>query len=247
MCFKKQVKLASYIGVAYVITNEERRANVPIIEKYTYAGKFLEIEKYIVLAGGRRTARNMKEQVSTLAQAKLNEKNAKKKLTRLLNTNFNEKDIFVTLTFKNKDSITEKQAKKELDNFLRRLKRFRKKMGLNDLKYISVCELDNKNGIHFHIVMSATSMDAVYKIWGNGRIQISQLLFSDNGLEGLANYMLKQQLEKKNVKKWSQSKNLKKPIVKKKVVKRFNPNKHPKAPKGYKVTNVELSASEFLG
>ena len=218
---------------------------MPFMEKYTYSGKYLEIEKYVVTKGGRK--RGVKQKESTLAQLKLNEKNTKKKFTRKLNTNFTIEDIFVTLTFKNKDTITEKEAKKELEKFLRRLRGFRKKTGLKDLKYICVMERDNKNGIHFHVVMSAISMDAVNTIWGKGRIQISQLIFSDNGLEGLANYMLKQQLEKKNVKKWSQSKNLKKPIIKKKIVKKFNPNIHPKAPKGYKVTNAELTANEFLG
>lgn len=78
---------------------------------------------------------------------------ARKKLTSIINVNFNGDDYFVLLTYGMEVSLEE--ARKLLANFLLRLKRYRKKNGFSELKYVAVTETQGKNGrVHHHIVMS---------------------------------------------------------------------------------------------
>lgn len=224
---------------------------MPYMEKRIISGRYMEIVRYSISDKGKKPPRGAKEKLSSEAQMNLNYKNACKTLTRLINTNFTEKDLFITLTYKNKNQITESQAKKALENYIRRVKAHRKKNGLPDLKYITVTEIDKKNGIHHHVLFNNMSLDDIEKIWGLGRIKTSRLEPDENGYAALANYFLKQKGKdrgkSKNTKRWNQSKNLAQPeIPPPRVLKRINLYKPPKV-KGYRVTSVEQSFNDFAG
>lgn len=187
-------------------------------EKKIYSGNMLEVEIYPITFQERKQSRRKKNKQSLPKQKNLNDKNAKKHLIRLLNTNFTDKDLSVTLTYDNKNlPKSEEEARKDVVNFLRRVKRYLKKNNLPDLKYIAVIEYrEQKEGkkairLHHHIVMSGDiDRDKVEELWKKGRANADRLKADEFGYEGLARYITK---DPKGHKRWTQSKNLKQPII----------------------------------
>ncbi len=170
-------------------------------------------------------------------------------------------DLFITLTFKNKKNIDEKKALKELSNFLRRLKYFRDKNKMEDLKYLWCMGKDKKDGLHFHLLVNKVGFDDVKQIWNKskeaGRITISSLEYDNTtGLGETARYFIENALkvdklntndeteieifQRKLYKKWSASQNLDKPIIPKgypKIIKSLKLTETPKEYKQYKTMN----------
>lgn len=71
--------------------------------------------------------RSRKRKPTTEMQKKLNQRNAERKLIRLLNTNFTKHDIRFDLTYSpENEPPTPEDAQRQLQNFLRRVKRYRK-------------------------------------------------------------------------------------------------------------------------
>jgi len=187
-------------------------------EKKIYSGDMLEIEIYPISEMERRQPRKKKEKESAPKQKNLNDKNAKKHLIRLINNNFTDDDVSITLTYRNKDiPESEEEAKKDVSNYLRRLKHHRIKNKLPPLKYIAVIEYKEpeagKRGvrIHHHIIINGMDRDIVEQLWTKGRANADRLKADDYGYEGLARYITK---DPKGSKRWTQSKNLKQPTVK---------------------------------
>lgn len=185
------------------------------IVKTIQSGDMLESEIYPVYEKRKDVPRRDKEKISNEWQEKLNEKNAKKKYVRLVNTNFTKNDLLVTLTYKDKYLPTLKQAKKDVVNYLNRIKRYRKRMGLEELKYVYVLEYvdeaeqhkSKKIRVHHHIIMNVMDRDIAEDIWGKGRAEAKRLKPDEFGLEGIARYMVKDSKGKR----WYGSRNLKKP------------------------------------
>lgn len=198
-------------------------------KKYKYvvktiqSGDMLESEIYPVYEKRKDIPKRDKEKTTNEWQEKLNEKNAKKKYVRIVNTNFNKNDLMVTLSYQDKYLPTEKQAKKDVVNYLNRIKRYRKKMGLEDLKYVYVLEFvdeaeqhkSKKIRIHHHIIMNAMDRDAAEDLWGKGRAEAKRLQPDEFGLEGIARYMVKDSRGKR----WYGSRNLDKPTERRAVTK----------------------------
>ena len=192
------------------------------LSKMTYrtktilSGKHLEVEMYPVFVGSK-SARGKKEKASSKKQKNLNDKNAKKKIIRLIHANFEKGDLMITLSYKDKNRPkTEEQAKRDIDNYLRRIRRYRQKNNLPELKYIAVIEYkdeeeDKKVKIHHHLIMNSMDRDEAERIWGLGYANTMRLEEDENGLEGVTRYIIKDPKGKKRVK---QSRNLKQPIVK---------------------------------
>jgi hypothetical protein len=179
----------------------------------------LEVEVYPVFRRGK-PCRGKKEKISSEAQKKLNVKNAEKKLNRLINTNFDENDIVVHGTYRDEEMPdTEEQVRKDINNYLRRIKTYREKNNLSELKYIYVIECKESKKTkklrwHFHAVMSGMDRSAAEKIWGHGEwTNADRLQPNETGCEALAKYMSK---DPEGKKRWTQSRNLKKPEVKQK-------------------------------
>lgn len=188
-------------------------------EKRIYSGKYLEVEIYHITNKERNKKRSKKIKESRKEQKNLNDKNAKKHLTRLINTNFTERDLFLSCTYSDDNlPATEEEAKKDINNFIRRLRNYRKKNNLPDMKYVAVIESPKvgRNGkvgrIHHHLVIDgAIDRDTVEKLWKKGRCNADRLQPSEDGYTALARYITK---DPKGKKRWMQSKNLKQPIVK---------------------------------
>lgn len=157
-------------------------------------------------AGKRRKRCNPTKEI----QKKLNQKNAEKKLTRLAHLNFTDKDLALHLTYRD-DAMPAsiEESERYLDNFIKRLRRLYKKLGLV-LRYIRATERGAKNGrIHHHLMVTGgVDRDELEELWGNGYANSKRLQFDDRGITDLAHYMVKDRV---TYKRWSGSRNLIKP------------------------------------
>lgn len=230
---------------------------MPIREKRIYSGDMLEVEIYEISYKERAKSRKRKMRESTRAQKNLNEKNRKKHLARLINTNFTNKDIHLTLTYTQADlPDTQEQAEKDIRNFLRRVKRYRKKQQLRDLKYIAVIEWKGADGrarrVHHHIIMNGDMpRDEIERIWKAGRCNSSRLQPDQEGFAGLARYLSK---TRKAGKRWMQSRNLEQPKIaindwkySRAQFARMIPEDIAENFQEYSISNYEKSCNEFTG
>jgi hypothetical protein len=184
-------------------------------EKKIYSGPIMDIEIYPVNLQIKNPGnRRKKEKVSSEFQKKLNEKNAKKRVVRLVNGNFTRGDLIAHLTFRPKDMpSTYEEVKKHVTNYIRRIKVYRKKHGLPDMKYIYVIEYTVKKtgelNWHVHLIMSAMDRNVAEDMWPYADwTNVDRLQPNEFGSKGIARYMAKDPQGKK---RWSQSRNLEKP------------------------------------
>lgn len=93
-------------------------------EKKIKSGRLLEVDFYPIMENGRRLpTRAPKIAPSLPEQIRYNRTQAIKKLIRLVNANFDSTDNFLHPTYRAKDAPqTEKEAKRDVVNFLRRIK-----------------------------------------------------------------------------------------------------------------------------
>lgn len=100
-----------------------------------------------------------------------------------------------------------------MQNYIRRLKRFRAKNGLPELKYVAVTEIGKTHGrYHHHIVMSGgVSINDLAEIWGRGYTTAKPLQFDEYGIVGIAVYLVKEPILGK---RWCASRNLVQPTAK---------------------------------
>lgn len=99
-----------------------------IKEKITKAGKLLNTDFYPCFDNGRKIPTQPKVQGSTEAQKLYNKNKAKKELVYIINENFDEEDIIMHPTYKACNAPqSEEEARKDMVNYLRRVKRLRAK------------------------------------------------------------------------------------------------------------------------
>lgn len=155
------------------------------------------------------------------AQKNLNDKNARKYVERLINRNFGDRDIWLTLTYDDDHLPPDGDidaAIKNMQNYIRRINYQRGKRGLPNAKYIYVTEYDPDAAIrwHHHIIMDGMmDMDIVEKCWKqSSRNEVRRLQKDENGLSGMAHYMVKESRRIKSEKRWNSSQGLQEPDVK---------------------------------
>ncbi|MGE9896622.1 rolling circle replication-associated protein [Anaerovoracaceae bacterium SGI.195] len=173
----------------------------------------------------------------TLEQVqKMNQYYSEKELSIRLHHNFKPGDLHLTLTYSGEEPSKEK-AKKEMKNFLERLKRLYKKHN-QELKWILATEYENKR-IHHHMVISYIDPKLLSKAWGNGIVRPS-ILDETGDWRKLAKYLIKETsktFRKETAfskRRWSCSRNVVTPNARVEEVSAeqlFN----PKATKGYYV------------
>ena len=178
----------------------------------TVAGPRLEAEVYPIF--GRSTEaflrRAKKTNVTPEKQARLNQERSIRHLILLVDGNFTAEDIHLTLTYS--QAPTYERAKKDMRNFLLKVKRIREKRGMPELKYIYTIEGDEdgtKQRIHIHLLMNGDmDREELEGIWAKGYANADRLRPDENGLEAIARYLVKQQ---RNRRRWCASRNLKQP------------------------------------
>ncbi|MEG0260647.1 MAG: hypothetical protein RR651_12320 [Lysinibacillus sp.] len=199
-------------------TNEDRieglrdKKIIKYRRKTIKSGPILECEIYPLRSDMGLWERPKTGQGSRLAQRNLNNKNAMKRFIRLINANFTERDIMIGPTYENEHlPSTYEQAKKDVANYIRRIKRYMKKHGLGELKYVYVTEFSDVDGkkvrVHHHIIMNFNDRNMAERIWDKGRCNSNQLQPNNDWLKGIAKYMVKQR-RKDSTKRYTPSRNL---------------------------------------
>lgn len=201
------------IGIILTTILFFRGKDMAIREKRFKCGRYLEVEIYPISRFEQSKSRGRKKKESRKEQKNLNEKNTRKNLRRRIHANFDNGDLFLTLSY-NEEFLPENEegAIRDRNNFIRRVKNYRKKHGLSEVKYISVLEYreaseDKRTStrIHHHLVISGMDRDVLEGLWGRGRANASRLQEGDFGFEELSNYLSK---DPKGRKRWSGSRNL---------------------------------------
>lgn len=201
----------------------KNRKKIVYALKEITAGDQFEIEIYPqfksmdeVPEAGRRIKRD-----NSKAQKNLNDKNARKYVERLINQNFTNRDIWMTLTYDNEHLPPDGDidaAIKKMQKFIRRVNYQRKKRGLPNAKYVYVTEYSQNADIrwHHHIVMDGDmDMETVEACWQqSSRNEIRRLQKDENGLSGMAKYLVKEKERIKSEKRWNSSQNLQDPDIK---------------------------------
>ncbi len=167
-------------------------------EKTYVCGDYKEVYIYPCFAESvKKGRRKPKAKPTPAAQKRVNRRAKENNLIRLLNANFTAKDIAFDLTYrKGEQPETDEQAKKDVQNFLRRLKRYRRAAGLPELKYIAVTERGSRGGrYHHHLVINGgVELSDLAAIWGKGYTKAAPLQFDETGLIAKGKYMTKQSL-----------------------------------------------------
>lgn len=183
----------------------------------TKAGPRLEAEIYPLF--GREKLGRLREAKRNLTPEKmqrLNLERSDRHFVLLADGNFTAEDLHVTLTYKG-EMPTYERAKKDVRNFLDRVKRLRVKMGLPELRYLGAIEGGadgTRERIHVHILMSGgIDRETLEMVWAKGYANADRLRPDENGLEAVARYIVKQSRngKQKYKKRWFASRNLKQP------------------------------------
>ena len=215
---------------------------MPYREKRIYAGAMLEIERTHCTRSGRMIGKQSRGMGTGKAQEKINLRNAQLKLIRLMCKNFTRGDYHITLTHER--LLSKEESKKNLEKFMRKLRTLCKKTTGKELRYICVRE-DRGVRPHYHLVCEKIplTVEQLAEMWPWGRVNVGTL--DGNPDYGwLARYLTKQDGADKNQKRWSQSKNLRKPYeAPPKILKRKSLASKPKAPKGYYVLSYYHNAT----
>jgi len=190
--------------------------------QFIKSGSMLEIMVYPVWKTSKAKAEAAAPKPSRQEQVNLNHANAQKRAVRLMNTNFTHKDVWATFTYDDEHlPQDDKEAQRNIQNYIRRLRAYIQKNGLPELKYMYVTECRAEDGemgrVHHHIVMNFRDRDMAEAIWDKGgRKHTRRLQPDDYGLEGLARYITKEKADtpsRKHSKKFATSQNLDKPAM----------------------------------
>lgn len=203
-----------------------------IIREVCVAGAVIDVS--VKQTQKQLSVRAPKRKPSREAVIKNNDRIAEKKLARLLNANFYPADYHMTLTYAK--VVSPAEAKKELDNFLIRLRRRYKKLG-KELKFVAVTEYENHR-IHHHLVINFIPAEILVEQWKAGHVRLTALDQSRN-YTMLAKYLIKE--TRKTFRKadnmtkcrYRCSRNMVHPVVMRQEVKLSSIMEEPKAFKGY--------------
>ena len=177
-------------------------------EKKYVCGEYLDVFIYPVFETGKHSGgKRKKRKPSTDAQKKLNQRHREEKLVRLLHANFTPDDLEIHLTYRGVQPGSDEEAARIVRNWIRRVQRMRKRMGLPPLKYIIVTKRGKRGGrYHHHVTLSGgIDRDTLEKLWTHGYANSRRLQFTEEGLAGLGHYIVKSPVGKKA---WTASKNL---------------------------------------
>ncbi|MGL5087093.1 MAG: rolling circle replication-associated protein [Clostridium sp.] len=206
------------------IWKQRKTKNVRVKESM----EFIDIRISPITKEQKNMKRKDKKKESAPKQKKLNTKRSKEWHLRIIHCNFDNSDFVIHATFGNKERpITKEEVEKEFKNYILRINRYRKKLKLENAKYIAVIEGGDgtKKNVHFHIIIDGDlSREILEELWKEkGYINVDRLQMSEEGLIRLVNYMAKgledeEEIEKtkqfKGVRTWRSSKgNLDRPDI----------------------------------
>jgi hypothetical protein len=217
-------------------------------------GRVIEMRKYYdARAHPRGERREPKGKVTSEAQEKINLRKAERDLRRLMNTNFQDGDYLIRLDFSKANLPDGDEMQKKMQKFLRNVRDAMKRGG-QKLRYIYVKEIGPRGGRHVHMMMNRCDTELLRKYWKHGGIHIDPLN-SGGQYSKIASYFIKYSERTRKTegqlvgKRWNPSRNLKKPIIRKKRIgaNRYRENVH--VPAGYMLDkdSVAYGISDYTG
>ena len=153
------------------------------------SGSLVEVECYPVYETEyRRKLEKVKP--TTEAVRIVNDRNARKRFERLAECNFQPgRDCIMTLTYEGTAPEEEDRCRKDLRNFITRINRARKKLGLGKCRYMAVLETGKRGRLHHHLLISGgLDRDTMEQLWGHGYANCDRIRKT---LGGLVTYMTK--------------------------------------------------------
>lgn len=224
---------------------------MPYIERKIVSGELVEVSRYWVprMPGqssplrrsgiGQETGESMEQ---------YNERAAWQRLARLIRCNFSGPAGDLVLTLTCRERLPEEDFKRELARYLRRIRAYRRKASLPELRYVCVTECQSGRW-HAHLILSAMPVEDALKLWEPmGRAWASHVDDREiTGADALAAYLLEQdkprkgdrqkpgaenakEPRRKGKRRWSCSQNLVQPTVTIREIKRVG-RQPPKPPK----------------
>lgn len=182
----------------------------------TKAGNMLNVRVYPIWGRSERAkAEGIRKGLSEEQQRRHNREKAARRLRLLCEANFGAGDVHVTLTYRG-EAPAWQRAGKDVGNFLRAIRRLRRRRGLPEMRYLYVIEEEDGEGaprrIHVHLLMSGgISREEIEGKWNRGYANADSLQpDAADGLKALAAYLTKTRREK-HQRQWSSSTNLIKP------------------------------------
>ena len=192
------------------------------------------MEKHTGRYGAPGMSRTKRKKPTPEQMAKQNQWKKERDIRWLLKENFDEHDYWMTLTYRREERPASLEAAKvQVQKFLRQMRSWYKRQG-TDMKYIVITEYGSKGGVHHHIVVNripGADMEMAKK-WPYGTPQYA-LLYLQGDFRKLASYIAKEPVNEKTKKWYSRSRNLRKPQMKKQIMKRKTFSQEPFVPKGF--------------
>lgn len=219
-----------------------------VVRETAVAGR--TIYQCIKVPSGRHTGKRKPKTMPTQEKVqKNNDRLAARNLTLLLNANFYERSGHFTLTYAG-DEPSKEEAERSLKNFLRRMGYAMRKEG-KQLKYVAVTEYLHKR-IHHHVVMNTTDVEKVNEVWKAGYTN-AKPLDKSGSYKQLAEYLIKEtsktmrQDGAPSRRRWSASKNLRRPVLKREEVSESMLSEDPRPLKGYVIDEVRRFTHPVTG
>ena len=186
------------------------------LKKYVITGHIVEIYEYSYYIHGKGgysgTAKGQAEEEKALINYANTNQRRRDNIRRLACCNFSNKyDKFLTLTFaENKTDI--KECNYLFKKFIQRLKY---QYNLQNLKYLSVIEFQERGAVHYHCLLNIPYIEhsELQDLWGHGFVFINAITHVDNIGAYILKYMTKDNKDKRLMgqKAYLMSRNLIKP------------------------------------
>ena len=139
-------------------------------EKVVDLGDVVEVQKYVNGRLGTKEQRKRAEaqRATPEEQIRWQSKEATRKVWRLLRDpkNFHPGDLWTTLTYPARTTPDSETVKKDIKEFLKRMRREYKKAG-KEFKYIFSVGRGRRGAIHLHMVMTKIDTEIIARHWQN--------------------------------------------------------------------------------
>lgn len=211
----------------------------------------VEVEKYYPARyGAPGMPREKKRKPTPEEMAKHNYWRRCRELRRIMELNFHGGDMYLTLTCQTDKRPSIEEAPAVIRAFRDKVAREYKRRGWV-FKYVITCEVGSRGAVHWHMIANymqdskGSSWDIVRKHWSRGR-PFLEPLDDDRDYKRLAEYIVKetgrriengQTMEKLS---YIASRNLRRPVERKKKVDARRWRAKPKVPDGYRLVEDSL-------
>ena len=228
--------------------------------EYKYAGNY----------GAKGEKREKKVKATPEQVKKQNQINREIRMRRLIKANYKEDtDLWMCLKYRKGIRVTIEQLTKDVSVFIREMRKEYKKRG-EPFKFVKRLEIGKNGGLHVHILINRSrgkpDTDIIaQRCWEHGRINF-ETIYEYGGYEKLANYIVKlpdqevekqmsifTEEEKKELIRYSTSRNLIRPIPERKIYRRWTLKRiieeGPKPTPGYAIdkNSIHSGVNRFTG